>query len=228
MKAIRQAIANGLDRDAALAALTTQPAAIFGLEKELGMIAVGQPAYFVAMTGPFDNEQSKVRHVIINGHRYEYNKDARPVEPTKPGEPLPLQVAGTWVVEIESADGKLRGELELTQTDRTLAGRFHSDQGVGKVTSGTATKDGIEFVVSIGAGDSTIQLKFDTVGWAMPPSPPSEKPQAPNSPKAHCIRRPTARDSRESQIAFRGSHKMVGQEDRSEATASRPCSDFWN
>ncbi len=161
LKGVRQAIANGLDRDAALAALTTQPAAILGLERELGTIAVGKPAYFVALTGPFDNEHSRVRHVVINGQRYEYHKDAKPVEPTKPGEPPPLQVAGTWAVEIDSADGKLRGDLELTQSDRTLSGRFQSDQGNGRLSSGKATRDVIEFVVAIGAGDNTIQLKFD-------------------------------------------------------------------
>ena len=94
LKSMRLAIANGLDRDAALAAMTTQAAAILGLEKELGAIAVRRPAYFVAMTGPFDNEQSKVRHVVISGHRYEYNKDAKPVELTKPGEPAPAASRG--------------------------------------------------------------------------------------------------------------------------------------
>ena len=168
LKGVRQAIANGLDRDAALAALTTQPAAILGLERELGTIEVGKPAYFIAMTGSFDNEHAKVRHVVINGQRYEYHKDAKPVEPTKPGEPQPLQVAGKWAVEIDSADGKLRGELELNQSDRALSGHFQSDQGDGRLASGKATQEGIEFVVSIGAGDNTIQLKFDTVGWAPP------------------------------------------------------------
>ncbi len=179
LKGVRQAIANGLDRDAALAALTTQPAAMLGLERELGTIEVGKPANFIAMTGPFDNEQTKVRHVVINGQRYEYNKDAKPVEPTKPGEPQPLQVAGKWTVEIDSADGKLRGELELNQSDRTLSGHFQSEQGDGRLASGKATHDGIEFVVSIGAGDNTIQLKFDTVGWAVSTASPNES--QPNS-----------------------------------------------
>ena len=179
LKGVRQAIANGLDRDAALAALTTQPAVMLGLERELGTIEVGKPAYFIAMTGPLDNEHAKVRHVVINGQRYEYHKDAKPVEPTKPGEPQPLQVAGKWTVEIESADGKLRGELELNQSDRTLSGHFQSDQGDGRLASGKATQDGIEFVVSIGAGDNTIQLKFDTVGWAPPTTTANES--QPNS-----------------------------------------------
>ena len=91
LKSIRQAIANGLDRDAALAALTTDAAKILGLEKELGTITVGRPAYFVVTTGPFENEQTKIRYSIINGNRYEYNKDTKPVEPAKPGEPSPPQ-----------------------------------------------------------------------------------------------------------------------------------------
>jgi imidazolonepropionase-like amidohydrolase len=168
LKGIRQAIANGLTKEAALGALTSQAATILGLERELGTIAVGRPAYFVAMTGQFDHEQSKVRHVVIGTQRYEYHKEAKRVEPSKPGEPAPLQVAGKWNVEIDSADAKVRGDLELTQTDRTLSGRFVCEQGDGRITSGTATKDGIEFVVSIGAGDSTIQLKFDTIGWTVP------------------------------------------------------------
>lgn len=161
LKGLRQAIANGMNRDAALAAITTQPAAILGLDRELGTIAVGRPAYFVAMTGAFDNDQSKVRYVVINGYRYEYHKDAKPVAPSAPGEPGPLQVAGNWTVEIDSADGKTRAELELTQSDRTLSGRFKSDQADGRLASGKATKDSIEFVVSIGAGDQAISLKFD-------------------------------------------------------------------
>lgn len=187
LKAVRQAIANGLDRDTALAALTTQPAAILGLEKDLGTIAVGRPACFIALTGPFDNEQSKVRHSIIGGHRYEYNKDAKPVEPTKPGQPAPLQLAGTWSVEIDAAEGKVKGELELSQTDRTLSGRLQSDRGTGRITSGTATEKSFEFVVSIGTGDSAIQLKFDSTGWNRPAPTSSEKregekPGSPNSP----------------------------------------------
>lgn len=178
-KALRQAIANGLDRETALASMTTQAAAILGLDQELGTIAVGRPAYFVAMTGPFDHEQTKVRYVIINGRRYEYNKDAKPIEPTKPGEPQPMQVAGNWAVEIASADGPVHGELELSQSDRSLSGRFRSGQGDGRLTSGTVTSSGLDFIVSIGAGDSTIQLKFDSAGWTPPQKEANQSAVAP-------------------------------------------------
>lgn len=160
-KGLRQAIANGLDRDAALAAVTTQPAAILGLERELGTIAVGRPAYFVVMTGHFDHDQTKVRYVVINGQRYEYHKDAKPIAPASPGAPAPLQVGGTWNVEINSSEGKVRGVLELVQSDRSLSGRFQSDQGDGRLLSGKVSDTGLEFVVAIGAGDNVVTLKFD-------------------------------------------------------------------
>lgn len=161
LKGIRQAIAQGLPRDAALAALTTQPAAMLGLDRDLGTVAAGRPAYLIVMTGPFDNDQSRVRYIVINGVRYEYHKDSKPIPPPSPGEPAPVQVGGTWITEIESSDGTLRGELELIQSDRALSGRFKSDQGDGRLASGKATADGVEFVVAIGAGDNAISLKFD-------------------------------------------------------------------
>ena len=183
LKAMRQAIAYGLDRKAALAALTTQPAAILGLEKDLGTITAGQPANFIVMTGPFDHEQSKVRHLIINGEHFEYHKDAKPVPPSKPGESRPLNFAGTWNIEIQAADGIVHGTLELTQADRTLGGRFQSEQGDGRVSSGTATNEGLEFTVSIGAGDATIQLKFDSAGWTSQP-PKGPPPASTDHPTA--------------------------------------------
>lgn len=183
LKSVRVAIANGLDRDAALAALTSDAAKILSLDAELGTIEVGRPAYFVVLTGPFDHEQSKVRYSVIHGHRYEYNKDAKPVDTSKSGDQPPLQVAGTWNVEIESAEGKVTGELELTQTDRALSGRFQSSKGDGRITSGKVTKDGLEFVVGIGAGDSTISLKFDTVGWTYAPTAPNPPLEKEPSPK---------------------------------------------
>ncbi|WP_010586348.1 amidohydrolase family protein [Schlesneria paludicola] len=181
LKSIRQAITFGLDRNAALAALTTHPAAILGLEKDLGTITVGQPANLIAMTGPFDHEQSKVRHVIVNGQRFEYHKDAKPVPLTKPGDSRTLNLAGAWAVDIQTTEGALRASLELTQTDRTLGGRFQSEQGDGRVSSGTATSDSFDFTVSIGAGDATIQLKFDSVGWNWQ-SPKDKTPPASDRP----------------------------------------------
>lgn len=63
----RFAVRYGLPREAALAAITTTPARLLGLDKRLGSIAVDRDADLVAFSGdPFD-VTSRVRWTMING-----------------------------------------------------------------------------------------------------------------------------------------------------------------
>jgi imidazolonepropionase-like amidohydrolase len=63
----RIAVRFGLSKDAALAAITVQPAKLLGQERRLGAIAVGRDADIVALTGdPFDLTSS-IRWTMIDG-----------------------------------------------------------------------------------------------------------------------------------------------------------------
>lgn len=73
---VRKMIAAGLSPDAALAALTTAPARILGLENQLGKIAAGRPAHLVVMTGDFQNEKTQTRMVFADGVRFEFEPPA--------------------------------------------------------------------------------------------------------------------------------------------------------
>lgn len=159
-KHLRQAIQAGLPRDAALAALTTDAADLLGVGDRLGTLEAGKLAHVVILTGPFDDERSRVRYAVIDGRRYEYHKDAKPVPATGDPDKAVPDISGAWQVEIDGAEGKLRGTLELVQVKNALSGRFTSDQGDGKITSGSTETDTFEFVVAIGAGDRAVQLKF--------------------------------------------------------------------
>jgi imidazolonepropionase-like amidohydrolase len=173
LKGMRQAIEAGLPRDAALAALTTNPASILGLENRLGTLTPGKLGHVVVMTGPFDNAKSKIRYLLVDGQKFEYNSAAKPLtdadtsapakEKTEPASPVKL--AGQWQLAIESGEGAVTGTLELSQSGNRLNGTFHSEQGNGKLTSGTVQPQSEEtefnFVVAIGAGDRAVQLKFD-------------------------------------------------------------------
>jgi len=65
--AAAMATANGMDRDAALRAITLTPAEIFGVADRIGSIDVGKRADLVVMTGhPFD-AGSQVEVVLIGG-----------------------------------------------------------------------------------------------------------------------------------------------------------------
>lgn len=61
------AVANGMDRNAALRAITLTPAEIFGVADRIGSLDVGKDADIVIMTGhPFETA-SKVEQVLIQG-----------------------------------------------------------------------------------------------------------------------------------------------------------------
>ncbi len=156
LKAVRQAIKAGVPRDAALAALTRDAAALLGRETRLGTLTAGSLAHVVVMTAPFDDEQSKVRYVFADGARFEYNKP-----PDAPATAAPVaELAGTWTIAIDSADGKTAATWELVHSGNSLNGRFHSAQGDGKVVSATIAGGQLNLVVAIGAGAQVVELRF--------------------------------------------------------------------
>ncbi len=72
---VGKAIARGLSEDQALAAVTTTPAKLLGVEGRLGVIAPGAIANLTVTRGPLFAEASKVREVWVDGNRYEAAKD---------------------------------------------------------------------------------------------------------------------------------------------------------
>jgi imidazolonepropionase-like amidohydrolase len=159
-QAVRRVIEAGLPRDAALAALTTNAAAIAGVGDDLGTIQPGRRANLVVLTGPFDHAQAKVRHMIVGGQRFEYHRDAKPVPAETPAETPAVDIAGTWQMTIESGGTPLPASLELVQVKNSLSGRFLSGQGDGAISSGKLTGAKLQFEVSIGAGARAVILKF--------------------------------------------------------------------
>lgn len=161
MKSVRQAIVAGLPRTAALGALTRDAAGLIGQEQRLGTLAAGRLAHVVALNGPFDDERSKVRLVFVDGLKFEYNKTAEPVPTTPSGQAIPeASLAGLWQLEIDAAEGKFAATLELRQMAQALSGSFRSPQGDGKVASGKIDGANFDFVVAIGVGAQTVELKF--------------------------------------------------------------------
>jgi imidazolonepropionase-like amidohydrolase len=110
---LRAAVARGLDRDVALAALTTVPARLLGIERTHGTIERGKVANLVVVEGDLFDRRGSVRDVWVEGERYSVS--ARPrVDPR-----------GTWLVasedlpggaarlRIEGSLGRLSGSIEI-------------------------------------------------------------------------------------------------------------------
>jgi hypothetical protein len=72
---LRTMIEEGLPEDAALAALTTRPASLLGLENRLGTVEAGKIANLVVTDGPLFDEDTSVQHVFVDGRLYDYSDD---------------------------------------------------------------------------------------------------------------------------------------------------------
>ena len=99
-KQVRLAVARGLSAQAALAALTTEPARLVGAFGKIGTIAPGKIANLVVADGDlFAPGDAKVHSVWIDGVRFEQ-------EPARE-----IQLAGKWEVEISGVDGIQHWEI---------------------------------------------------------------------------------------------------------------------
>ena len=108
---IRLTVRRGLSKDAALAALTTTPAEMFGVADRLGTIAPGRMANLVVASGDLFADEARVLTTWVDGHYYDTDqareRDVRGTwELIAEGKTLPLVIEG----KLEKLDAKLAGE----------------------------------------------------------------------------------------------------------------------
>ena len=73
---LRRAIKAGLPKEAALRALTLGAAQIFGVERQIGTVAVGKTAALVVLSGDFANDKTQVRYLFIDRQKFDLSKEA--------------------------------------------------------------------------------------------------------------------------------------------------------
>lgn len=71
LASVRRAVKRGLSRDAALRALTTTPAELFGVSSSLGSLEAGKLAQFIVTDGDLFDGETKVFETWIDGNRIE-------------------------------------------------------------------------------------------------------------------------------------------------------------
>lgn len=113
---LRKAVMRGLSPDAALAALTVNPAAWLGVEREVGTLEKGKTANILVVDGDIFLEKTLVREIWIDGVRHEV-KSAPAVD-----------VRGTWQFTLSVHPGEmgtltLKGDAEKPTGSITWAGK---------------------------------------------------------------------------------------------------------
>ncbi len=108
---VHTAVERGLKADDALASLTTIPAKLIGMEKQLGTIEAGKMANFVLADGDLFAEKTKIRETWVDGARYEVKA------------PSQVEVRGTWSYLIKiSAAKQDTGSILISGEPEALSG----------------------------------------------------------------------------------------------------------
>jgi imidazolonepropionase-like amidohydrolase len=127
---LRLMIKHGLSEEAALAALTTNPAKILGIEKIAGDISPGKMANLLLTTDSLFSPESQIKYVFANGYLYE-----NPIK-DKSGK-NGVNESSYWEYETKTAAGSATGFFEITDLAGTPKGiiTYDDPRGKGKTTS---------------------------------------------------------------------------------------------
>jgi len=146
---LRTLIEHGLTEDAALAALTTDAAALLGLEDQLGTVAPGKIANLVLTDGNYFDPDTNVRHVMVDGHLFEIAAAGDEGEVTG----TVSAVVGSWAYTIESPQGELSGTLTFEESGSGLAGTISSPTGDDEEDLRSISFDGTSLSFSFDSGN---------------------------------------------------------------------------
>ena len=115
---LRQAVKRGLPVEHALAALTTTPAKLLGMEQQIGSLTAGSLANIVIANGDLFSGEGEIEVSFVDGHAFTTAVYDR------------ADVRGTWRIAADSAEWKIAGtvarptlSIDGKQCDVTLRGR---------------------------------------------------------------------------------------------------------
>lgn len=161
---LRTAVARGLSQDDALAALTTVPARLMGIERTHGTVEPGKVANLVVVEGDLFDEDATIRNVWVEGDQYDISIPPR-VDPR-----------GTWA--ITAATGGQDARLELGGTLNRVTGTIRLGGSEIDLESVTARTEAGRVELSFpaeplgmeGMAQMSISIEEDALfGWALFP-----------------------------------------------------------
>ena len=153
---LRRMVAAGLAPDAALAALTTSPARLLGLEGTLGTVERGKLANLVVTTGDVFADTTAIRFVLVEGVPYEVDASR------KSGAADSAVVAvGTWDYDVPDAGQS--GTFEVVREGDGYSGTISDSSGDSDPMQNVSLDgDALSFQVDVeGAGTATVTGRIE-------------------------------------------------------------------
>jgi len=101
-------IEGGLSEDAALAALTTNPAKLLGIDNVAGTIEKGKIANLLITDKPYFEKESKIKFLVNDGMLKEFEEKKK-----KKDNGEEVSIEGTWSYKVSIPDGEQTGEMVI-------------------------------------------------------------------------------------------------------------------
>ncbi len=139
----RKTVEYGLDPEAALRALTINPALIYGIDESIGSIEAGKIADLIITTGDLMSDSTEIKWVIVDGKKTELKE-----QPRAAGKPQ-VNLSGVWKATITTAMGDLSATMTLSQNGSEVTGTFASELGESEIERGTVGGNIFSFSVSL-------------------------------------------------------------------------------
>ena len=158
-----KAVDGGLNRDAAIRAMTLGSAEVLGIDDRLGSIEKGKIANVVLVKGDVFGRDRFVSRMFVDGKLFEIKEPpARREGPTRGGgttsAPAVATVAGNYTINVDVPGQPLTGTLALTQQGPVLTGSLTTSLGVMPIKDGKVTADGFSFSGTVEFGGSQIDI----------------------------------------------------------------------
>ncbi|MEM7375234.1 MAG: amidohydrolase family protein [Bacteroidota bacterium] len=152
---LRTMIKHGLSEEAALAALTTNPAQMLGVSDVMGTVEVGKLANLVISNNSYFAEKSNVRYVFVEGVMHEIEA---PKPKKKSGAAPTAQAVGKWNYTVETPQGSSSGLIIIKGEDGNYSGTISNEMmGADQELS----------EVDVSGDELTFSFSFDNDGQTM-------------------------------------------------------------
>lgn len=130
---VRKAVSRGLDKSAALRALTMTPAEIYGVADRLGSLEIGKAGNLVVADGDIFEEKTNVVETWVDGQRYEVK--SAPLADLRGDWKLTLtdgvSAADTVILKLKGEPSKLSGNVSKNSKDTKLSESAMNDARLG-------------------------------------------------------------------------------------------------
>ncbi len=152
---IHQAIERGLSPDTALAAVTTVPAELLGIEAHAGTVEVGKMANLLLVDGDLFAEKPKLRAAWVDGRHFEL-KEVKPPE---------VNPVGTWKLSLVTGGPQIEIEMVISGSIESLSGTMNAMGNTLPIARADVSGKTLEVAIdssSMGApGEIVMRLEID-------------------------------------------------------------------